>query len=540
MTAQTQGPPIEVATEVNNAGAAPAPAPKKKYVRVITDKRREQNRRAQKAYKDRLKRKLEELEGRAQSTAGAQDASSANVQPTPVTGRLRQVPAASVQHASSEATTDSQHTSSTQPTSPDNSDLIEPVYSSTSVQAQSNPDPHVINLGDAFVAAGDLPFATGSVPGLAFLGQDLSTTAPTPKSFPDTENEIGHDAGLVHHHVHENYGELDLRHIWALPPRSPWQNYTPSGKKDKKRSSTGSATALIRAPRSQSSYYSSPGGIGINSGPRSTSTGISMPVPIPDPYANHMRLWAEDNIEAAIAIALTIGISRSEYINDHPSRFPGCYVALNRPRDNAVARPVKYMFDGAGQGWRNGMEVTKELSEHMDLVKPALRPTPGQLLEPHPSYLDCIVFPWFREHAVRASVAGKLDHVELFMDIMNGGLVCWGAGSGMAGRIGKRGVGKRGMQESVAWDTRSWEARRWFLKKWEWLVGTEEDEERRGDVFGIWRGSRWWWRMRGEDDESEDDEDAEADEVQEESEEGIWETAGVRERLCDQQRLSEI
>lgn len=172
MTAQTQGPPIEVATEVNNAGAAPAPAPKKKYVRVITDKRREQNRRAQKAYKDRLKRKLEELEGRAQSTAGAQDASSANVQPTPVTGRLRQVPAASVQHASSEATTDSQHTSSTQPTSPDNSDLIKPVYSSTSVQAQSNPDPHVINLGDAFVAAGDLPFATGSVPGLAFLGQD--------------------------------------------------------------------------------------------------------------------------------------------------------------------------------------------------------------------------------------------------------------------------------------------------------------------------------------------------------------------------------
>jgi hypothetical protein len=273
-----------------------------------------------------------------------------------------------------------------------------------------------------------------------------------------------------------------------------------------------------------------------------------------------MRLWTEDNVEAAIAIAMAIGISRSDYLNDHPSRFPGCYVALNRPRDMAIARPIKYMFDGSeGQGWRNGMEVTKELSEHMDLVKPALRPTPGQLLEPHPSYLDCVVFPWFREHAVRASVAGKLDHMELFMDIMNGGLVCWGAGSGMGtGRIGKKGVGKRGMRESVAWDTRSWEARRWFLKKWEWLVGTEEDEERRGDVFGIWRGSRWWRRMRGDDDEDDDGEDcedgegdvdaeAEVDEVQEGRIEegtgtgtGMWETTGMAERMGDQQKLTEI
>ena len=46
--------------------------------------------------------------------------------------------------------------------------------------------------------------------------------------------------------------------------------------------------------------------------------------------------------------------------------------------------------------------------------------------------------------------------------------------------------------------------------------------------------------MRGEDDDSEDDEDAEADEVQEESEVVIWETAGVLDRICDQQRLSEM
>ena len=35
---------------------------KKSHVRLITDKRREQNRKAQKVYRDKLKRKLEDLE----------------------------------------------------------------------------------------------------------------------------------------------------------------------------------------------------------------------------------------------------------------------------------------------------------------------------------------------------------------------------------------------------------------------------------------------------------------------------------------------
>ena len=38
---------------------------RKPYVRIVTDKRREQNRRAQKAYRERLKKKLEDLEEQA-------------------------------------------------------------------------------------------------------------------------------------------------------------------------------------------------------------------------------------------------------------------------------------------------------------------------------------------------------------------------------------------------------------------------------------------------------------------------------------------
>jgi hypothetical protein len=153
------------------------------------------------------------------------------------------------------------------------------------------------------------------------------------------------------------------------------------------------------------------------------------------------------------------------------------------------------------------MNITPELHDHLEGVKPPMRPTPAQLLNPHPTYLDCIVFPHFREHAVKASVDGILDHSQLFVDIMHGGLVCWGGMSGLSNRHGRSTKsGKRDMRESVAWSTRSWEAKKWFLKKWTWLIGTEEEEEARGDVDGIWKGSRWWWAMRGEEDTDDDDE----------------------------------
>jgi hypothetical protein len=144
----------------------------------------------------------------------------------------------------------------------------------------------------------------------------------------------------------------------------------------------------------------------------------------------------------------------------------------------------------------------------------------------HPNYLDCVIFPYLREQAVKASVLGKLDHVEFFLDLMHGGLVCWGTSSPeQMGRAGRR-LGKgnrRGMGAQVPWDTRSWEARRWFLEKWKDLVGTEEEEEERGEADGIWRCSRWWWNLRGEEDGYESDDaggEGESDE-EEETEEQI-------------------
>ncbi|KAK4945562.1 hypothetical protein LTR10_015181 [Elasticomyces elasticus] len=411
--------------EVSHSGRKP-------YVRVITDKRREQNRRAQKAYRERLRQKLEDLEEHAAATI--------------IT------PADTNRNDSSDLTGSG---------SGSDRDTEEVVGSSVPFSTDAS-NPHIINLADAFVAAGDLPFSAGPLPGLQFQlgGPDPSILTPESDN-PDEQDD---------------FEDIPLAHIWAMPSRPPT-------KKDREYQRLNALMALT--PSSTSSRYTSP----------------AEKEPFPDPYANHMRLVGEVNIEASLAVALGVGISRAQYINDHPSHFPGCFVQLDRLHEKSLARPVNYSVGGLA------MSVTTETAEHMNRIAPALRPTPSQLLSPHPAYLDCIVFPFFRDKAVKASVEGILDHGDLFMDIMHGGLVCWGGrtGGGALSRTAREGDGKRGMRESVAWDTRSWEAKRWFLDKWKWLVGSEEGEDERGDVYGVWRGSRWWWRMRGEEeDESED------------------------------------
>ena len=316
--------------------------------------------------------------------------------------------------------------------------------------AHSNNDQKVINLADAFAAAGDLPFGQGSLPGIPF-----QIAPPTPE--PDFDEETVE-------HLHEDYGDIDMCSIWSVPTKGQQFPSPPT-------SLSGSKSSLVLTPRRTPNVYS----------PSRSSTA--------DPYLNHMRLVGEGNIEASIAVGLTLRISRSQYVNDHPSHFPSCYVFLNKPdpqspTNSISARTVPYKIDD------KYMQISPELRDHLAEVKQPMRPTFAQLLHPHPTYLDCIVFPHFRELAVKASVDGILDHPQLFLDLMNGGLVCWGGMSGLSNRHGRATKsGKRDMRESVAWSTRSWEAQKWFLKKWTWLIGTEDDEDARGDVDGIWRAS---------------------------------------------------
>jgi len=427
----------------------PTEAPSRKpYVRVITDKRREQNRRAQKIYREKLKRRIEQLEEQAATTTVTTTITPQAEQNDDVVG----LPHSAVHEPEPKQ--------------------APPLVTTTA--------PQIIDLTDAFTAAGDLALSQESVVGpLQFIigsNGPRQATEAAPPSVPVPATDVD-DAS-------DDYGDMDMRGIWRLPHRPP-------------------PTDEYRRPPSPPS--SRPISFALTTVSHQKLGQHSRPHWLPDPYINHLHLVGEANLNASFAIGLSIGISRSAYVNDHPSSFPSCYVRLNTQAASASTSPLP--LDHTYNFWGSVMHITAALHDHLQEVKPPLRPSPSQMLKPHPSYLDCIVFPKFRDRAVAASADGVLTHSELFLDLMQGGLICWGSTAPSNSRQSKR----RGMADQVAWSTRSWEARKWFLKKWAWLAGTEEEEN--GDPDGIWTSSRWWWAMRGEvDDESDEDDDHDHDE----------------------------
>lgn len=141
-------------------------------------------------------------------------------------------------------------------------------------------------------------------------------------------------------------------------------------------------------------------------------------------------------------------------------------------------------------------------------IKKWLRPTPAQLTRPHNLWIDTLPFPTLRERLL--CLYQEIDGADLANDVaFNEGLVCWmscdgvgaaGArgGAGGDGDIGARtstiGAGKTGMGMGMSmgmpWDVRNWEVKPWFVRKW-WstgLLGDEEDE--------VWEQCVWWLQFR--------------------------------------------
>lgn len=421
---------------------------KKPYVRQLTDKRREQNRRAQKIYRERLRKRLEDLEEQAAATT-----SSSSSNPSDTASSKPQVNHARIMDP---------------PRAKEIMSATRSIAAAAVNESSEYSQPRIINMEDAFVAAGDLPITQSQ-----FTTRLRFDVIPSP---PASEPEPNH--------THDDYGDIDLRPIWPVPPRIGGKPYRPN----KAPSSYNLAMTAVIPRRSQDSPPSSAASY------RSAATA--------NIYANNLRLVGVSTIEASIAVGLYLKITRSAYINDHPSGFPGCCVALNS--DTLGPKSVGYNF------FETYFAITPQLAEHIEPVMEQLKPSPAQMMNPHPCYLDCIVFPYFRDQTVQASIQGILDHEQLFLDIFHGGLVCWGGASDLANSRRSR---KRQMKDNVAWNPRSWEAKKWFLRKYSWLTGTEEEEERRGDANGIWKGSRWWWNMRGDVDSDDDDNDDDAGEA---------------------------
>ncbi|KAE8453541.1 hypothetical protein EG329_010402 [Mollisiaceae sp. DMI_Dod_QoI] len=111
-------------------------------------------------------------------------------------------------------------------------------------------------------------------------------------------------------------------------------------------------------------------------------------------------------------------------------------------------------------------------------IPKSLQPTPAQITKPHHPWMDMIPFPTLRERALTlGSLKPPIIDIDEFKNdiFLNSGIRCWRVG-------GPRGSGQ-------PWDMRSWEAEPWFLKKWWILVGGESGE--------VWEQTEWWRAMRG-------------------------------------------
>ena len=413
---------------------------KKLYARPMTEKRREQNRRSQKIYREKLKKKLEELEEQLQEKTQPRPKQSSS----PLEATVGEI----VEHK-----------------------ITSPV-SSTSSKSKIN----TIDLNAAFAAAGDLALPTDTTLPTFQLGiRDRSRQTNSPSIAPSSADIITPDDAAIPKllavdvYAPSDPGSLDMRMSWPIPAQTYLETYTPPTAKQRRiPRNTTFAPARITSSLSWSPYSRNPS-------ENTTPTGI------PSPYLNHLRLLGESAFRATLAIATSLGITRSAYVNDHPSPFSPTYDQIP---------------------WYNYKAIPKDL-----------RPTREQITLIHPSYLDCIVFPKFRSNAIVLASRGELDHCSLFLDLMHDGLVCWGNENASQSS-------SRDMRDGVAWSKRSWEARPWFLKKWGWLLSidphvpgiglargpgivTDEDEDDTDEMF---ESSRWWRAMRGEDMQDQDDE----------------------------------
>ncbi|WKT54455.1 hypothetical protein QSH57_005039 [Fusarium oxysporum f. sp. vasinfectum] len=132
----------------------------------------------------------------------------------------------------------------------------------------------------------------------------------------------------------------------------------------------------------------------------------------------------------------------------------------------------------------SGLEgCSSDRSRHIENTPLDLLPTSIQRSLPHHPCHDLIPWPSFRSNVIRLSSINPplIDEDDLCLDMLSGGLRCWGS------RMGSM----HGRGHGAPWDSRSWEAMPWFLKKWKILISGEDDY--------ISRTSAWWRCLQGID-----------------------------------------
>ncbi|KAL1856125.1 hypothetical protein Plec18167_000252 [Paecilomyces lecythidis] len=172
---------------------------------------------------------------------------------------------------------------------------------------------------------------------------------------------------------------------------------------------------------------------------------------IPDIHVNTIQLTTMSFIAACFANAAMIGLS-PEALWDSATQSP--FYQMKTPN-----------------------------TTHLAHLKPLLQPSTTQVAHPHHPYLDILPLPAFRNRTIQLLQIQPppFDPAQLCEDLKSDGIICWG--STRADRQDSLGSG-------APWDIRSWEVKPWFLKKW-WILFDGPDGE-------MYQHSRWWCELRGE------------------------------------------
>ncbi|KAI9652645.1 MAG: hypothetical protein M1831_006631 [Alyxoria varia] len=140
-----------------------------------------------------------------------------------------------------------------------------------------------------------------------------------------------------------------------------------------------------------------------------------------------------------------------------------------------------------------GAEVRTDPSNRWQRVQQYpqdLIPVMQQFDSAHPPWLDLIPFPTFRARAISAILATPplIDHKELKTDVV----INEGLRCWHGGEVEDARNSANAITAGIGqpWDRRSWDAAPWFLRKYWMLLGGEESE--------LWENTSWWRGFRGE------------------------------------------
>ncbi|KIV93070.1 hypothetical protein PV10_04315 [Exophiala mesophila] len=163
------------------------------------------------------------------------------------------------------------------------------------------------------------PPSTSSVTTLDTM-QEVTEQAPQPESSlplpPLPDPDLPLDVAL-YYYIPPEPGHEDMRHLWPVPEELYLKIYkkpppSPIGKQWNSAQALPIGSTFSGYPRHHSLGPITP-----------ESSWASETSAYPSPYLNHLQLVGESCFSATLSIAQSIGIARPAYLNDHPSPFTG-------------------------------------------------------------------------------------------------------------------------------------------------------------------------------------------------------------------------